>query len=288
MQAYIFLEQNGTGSNSEDYMKKIYLNLKRFDIPKAQDGINHLAPMNEWAETIIRFIEKMEKDNITVFVPEMHLMQAKNIAEHVHIGAQSFHYKDVKKGVNFGALTTHRTASSLTAIGVKDVLIGHLEERISLEEINDLAQGKLDPNIILNMKLKLASEHQMNILYCIGEKSHEQDIKYDVLKHQLDIGLKNVDLSKVTIAYEPVWAIGVGKTPPTQAYIEDITRYIKSLYDVPVVYGGGLKLENASMLGSIKELDGGLIALTRFGQDFGFYLEDFNDIVEAYLKEVKQ
>ena len=269
----------------ERNMKKIYLNLKRFDIPKELDGINNLAPINHWADTIISYIDQMKHREITVFLPEMHLIQAKNASTYVKIGAQSIHYRDVEKGKNFGAFTTHRTASSLKAINVDDVIIGHLEERISLEELNEMSKGKLDPNVILNMKLKLASKHKMNILYCIGEKANEQDIKYDILKHQLDIGLEGVDLSKVTIAYEPVWAIGVGKTPPTKAYIKDIVTYIKSLYDVPVVYGGGLKLENASMLGSIKELDGGLIALTRFGQDFGFYLSDFNDIVEAYLKE---
>jgi len=266
-------------------MKKIYLNLKRFDIPKTLNGINDLAPVHEWASTIIGFIERMPYKHITVYLPEMHLLNAKKVASNTHIGAQSFHYSDVKKGSNFGAFTTHRTASSLKAIDVNHVIIGHLEERISLEEMNALSGGALDPNEVLNKKLKLASDNQMEILYCIGEKSHEQEFKYDVLKHQLNIGLKDVDLSKVTIAYEPVWAIGVGKTPPTKAYIEDIVTYIKSLYHLPVVYGGGLKLENSKMLGSIKSLDGGLIALTRFGEDFGFYLDDFNDIVESYMKE---
>ena len=127
----------------------------------------------------------------------------------------------------------------------------------------------------------------MNVLYCIGEKLEEQGDKYNVLKNQIEAGLKDVSLSKVTIAYEPVWAIGPGRTPPDKDYIEDIVKFIKSVKDVRVVYGGGLKIDNAKMLASIKELDGGLIALTRFGADFGFYLDDFKKIVETYKEGLK-
>jgi len=268
-------------------MKHIYLNLKRFDIPKSLHGVNNLTSIDTWAQHIISYIEHMGDKNITVFLPELHLLEALKVCNHVKIGAQSIHYKDVEQGANFGAFTTYRTASILRALHVKDVIIGHLEERMGIEEQNQMGKGNLDPNLLLNMKMKLAAQQQMQILYCVGEKLHEQERKYEVIKHQLDVGLKDVDLSCVTIAYEPVWAIGVGKTPPTKAYIVDIVNYIKSLYPLNVVYGGGLKLENAAMLGSIDQLDGGLIALTRFGQDFGFYLEDFSDIVEAYLKEAK-
>ena len=81
-----------------------------------------------------------------------------------------------------------------------------------------------------------------------------------------------------------MWAIGPGKTPPGEDYIRDIARHIKSIVDCKVVYGGGLKKENAKMIASIEELDGGLVALTRFGKDFGFYLNDFEEIVETYKK----
>ena len=127
----------------------------------------------------------------------------------------------------------------------------------------------------------------MNVLYCIGERDFEQSKKYDVLKEQLLVGLDGVDLSKITIAYEPVWAIGPGKIPPDRDYILDIVKFIKSILAVPVVYGGGLKKDNAKMLASIEELDGGLIALTRFGNDFGFYLDDFEEIVKTYMEGLK-
>lgn len=269
-------------------MKVIYLNLKRFDIPKKLDGINDLDSPLFWAEKITSYIDKMGYENITIFFPEMHLINAKKHAKNINIGAQSLHYKDVEKGGNFGAFTTLRTASSLKAIDVNNVIIGHLEERIDLGEINRLANGNLNVSEILNQKMLMAQNKNMKILYCIGEKSEEQEFKYDVLKNQLNTGLKGINLENVTIAYEPVWAIGVGKTPPTKEYISDIVKYIKSLYNVNVVYGGGLKLDNAEMLASIEELDGGLIALTRFGSDFGFYLDDFKAIVDTYYKGVKK
>ena len=93
-----------------------------------------------------------------------------------------------------------------------------------------------------------------------------------ILEEQLSIGLEGADKSKITIAYEPVWAIGPGKTPPDKAYITKIGAFVKDATGgMDVVYGGGLKQDNAKMLASIPEIDGGLIALTRFQGDIGFY-----------------
>ena len=105
-----------------------------------------------------------------------------------------------------------------------------------------------------------------------GENADEQPRWQEVLKEQLTVGLEGVDKSKVTIAYEPVWAIGPGKIPPDADYIRKIASYVKEVTDgMDVVYGGGLKTDNAKMLASVKEIDGGLIALTRFsGRDWIF------------------
>ena len=82
-------------------------------------------------------------------------------------------------------------------------------------------------------------------------------------------GPGGVDTSKVVIGYEPVWSIGPGKTPAGKDYITMIARFVKERTGgLDVVYGGGLKVDNAEMLASIDEIDGGLIALTRFqGRD---------------------
>ena len=75
-----------------------------------------------------------------------------------------------------------------------------------------------------------------------------------------------------------------GKTPADKPYITKVARFIKEVTGgADVVYGGGLKLENAEMLASIEEIDGGLIALTRFEGEIGFYPEDYIGIVQTYL-----
>ena len=105
-----------------------------------------------------------------------------------------------------------------------------------------------------------------------------------MIRTQLQEGLKGADLDRVTIAYEPVWSIGPGRTPAGKDYITKVARLVKrTLGDVPVVYGGGLKEENAEMLASIDEIDGGLVALTRFSGEIGFYSDEFLNIVRLYL-----
>lgn len=97
-------------------------------------------------------------------------------------------------------------------------------------------------------------------------------------------GLNDVDTKNVCIAYEPVWSIGPGKPVPDRQYIQKVAAFSKSIFpDVPVLYGGGLKEDNASMLASIPEIDGGLVGLTRFSGEIGFYPDEFIRIVSRYL-----
>ena len=124
----------------------------------------------------------------------------------------------------------------------------------------------------------------LNVLYCIGETSEEQPRWQEVLKEQLDEGLKDTDRTKVTIAYEPVWAIGPGKTPPDSDYIGKIGAFVKETTGgMDVVYGGGLKQDNAAMVAAVPNMDGGLIALTRFSGEIGFYPNEYLEIVRLYL-----
>lgn len=265
-------------------MKKVYLNLKRFDIPVTYGGINNIASGEHWAKRIVFEIEKLRGVDLTIFFPESSLLPALEMAHSVKIGCQGVHYDDVKKGGNFGAFTSFRPASSMKALGVSVAMIAHSEDRKGLEYLLSLGGGAGDPNLIYQKEIEKAQASGLDVLYCVGEKEGEQIHKAEVIRHQLEVGLKGADLAHVVIAYEPVWAIGPGKVPPDEAYIRDIVKTIKNIVNVPVVYGGGLKKENAMMLAGIPELDGGLIALTRFGADFGFNLEDFQTIVSTYEK----
>ena len=91
------------------------------------------------------------------------------------------------------------------------------------------------------------------------------------------------------IGYEPIWAIGPGKTPPGEAYVGFVSAYIKDVLrselgmTCSVVYGGGLKEENAAMIAGIDTIDGGLVALTRFTGEIGFDVPGLKGIIDRYL-----
>lgn len=279
-------------------MKHIYLNLKRFDVPASMGGVNRIATIQEWASYIItntqEELQKYDPDKVefAMYFPEAHLLgavAAKTKNSRIKIGCQSVYREDVSVGGNFGAFTANRPASAMVEAGCETVIIGHCEERNDKAGI--LAEaGVTDTdavNRILNREIKSAIDRGMTVLYCIGEKSEEQAQWMEVLGQQLELGLKDVETSKVVIAYEPIWSIGPGKTPADQEYITKIASFVKGkTCGMDVVYGGGLKRENAAMLASIEEIDGGLIALTRFQGEIGFYPEEYLEIVRLYMNSV--
>lgn len=276
-------------------MKHIYLNLKRFDVPPEFGGVNRIAPVKEWASYIIKNTqEKLKKYDPSevefgMYFPEAHLLNAaaaKTAGSPVKIGCQSVYREDTAVGGNFGAFTANRPASAMAAAGCETTIIGHCEERNDKAGI--LAEAGVTDleavNRLLNREIKCAIARGMTVLYCIGEQSEELDRWQEVLSAQLEIGLQEVDTSKVVIAYEPVWSIGPGKTPADKAYITKIAKFVKEFTGgMDIVYGGGLKQENAAMLASIEEIDGGLIALTRFQGEIGYYPEEYLDIIGLYM-----
>ncbi len=276
-------------------MKHIYLNLKRFDVPAELGGVNRIADMKDWGKYIVENtqeeLKKYSPEDVefAMFFPEIHLFsacQAKTENSPVQIGCQGVFRDDVAPGKNFGAFTTGRPAAAMKAAGCETVIIGHCEERNNLAGI--LAEAGVvntkAVNNILNKEIKCAVDRGMKVLYCIGEKSEELEQWQGVLGEQLELGLKDVDKSKVTIAYEPVWSIGPGKTPAGKEYITKIAKFVKEKTDgMDIVYGGGLKQDNAAMLASIPEIDGGLIALTRFQGEIGYYPEEYLEIISLYM-----
>ena len=276
-------------------MKHLYLNLKRFDVPVEFGGVNRVAPVADWGAFIVSSTQgalaKYDPSEVEFaqFFPEAHLLgavAAKKPGSPVKVGCQGVHRADTAVGGNFGAFTTLRPASAAVALGCESVIIGHCEERNFYNDTFAEA-GVSDPsatNRILNQEILRATERGLNVLYCIGEKSEEQPQWEEVLGRQLDEGLAGVDKSKVVIGYEPVWSIGPGKTPAGKDYITMIARFVKERTGgMDVVYGGGLKTDNAEMLASIDEIDGGLIALTRFSGEIGWYPDEYLEIIRTYL-----
>lgn len=277
-------------------MKRICLNLKRFDVPVEFGGVNRIASPAEWSGYILKHtqeeLKRYKRENVrfSMYFPEAHILgaiSAKTEDSPVQIGCQGVFRENTAPGGNFGAFTTNCPASSARALGCETAIIGHCEERKDKSELismgGQVAPGTVDR--ILNSEMRRALESGMDVLYCIGEKVEEQENWQEILKRQLDTGLEGLAVSRVTIAYEPVWAIGPGKIPPDGAYIRKVADYVKEVTGgIDVIYGGGLKAENAAMLASIPEIDGGLIALTRFAGEVGFYPDEYLDIIRIYME----
>ncbi len=175
----------------------------------------------------------------------------------IHLGAQNMHFEDS------GAFTGEISADMLLSVGVEYVIIGHSERRLIFKEDNEM----------INLKLKQAFRKGLKPILCVGEQleDRESSITESVIENQLKEGLKDIEASNISemiLAYEPVWAIGTGKTAtPEQA--EEVHKFIRNLIsemynektaeDLTIQYGGSVKPANASSLLSQPNIDGALV-----------------------------
>jgi triosephosphate isomerase (TIM) len=175
----------------------------------------------------------------------------------VSIGAQNMHWK------NDGAYTGETSPVMLNAIGATHVLIGHSERR----------QYFAETDTTVNLKLKAALHHSLIPIVCVGEKLEEREagLTRNVLELQTSIALEGVDPAHATpivFAYEPVWAIGTGRTA-TPEIADEAHKIIraqiaKSLNpqlasSVRILYGGSVKPDNANALCALHDIDGALV-----------------------------
>jgi triosephosphate isomerase len=307
-------------------MPEIFINLKRFDVSKKFGGLCPVEDPIQWIEKIIddsveNKLGVMPSISICYLLPEGLLSAAiKTLRSHpskirgtITIGCQGVHWEDITPGGNFGAFTTFLPASAAKNLGCLWAIIGHSEERKAKLQIVDRFEplAKEDRglrnkasqavNELINDEVISALKVGLNVLLCIGESAEErgdgtfseqQPRIESVLKTQLMSNLEGTNTftgQKVVIGYEPIWAIGPGKTPPGKEYISFVSSYIQKVIEenfgyIPVVvYGGGLKEENAGMIASIETIGGGLVALTRFTGDIGFDVLELKGIIEKYV-----
>lgn len=309
-------------------MKQIFINLKRFDVPRSLGGVCPFERGDEWIEWIIDAcikyeIAKLEGVLVTFMLPESLIVSAvKHLRTYpeedrkaIAVGCQGVFREDVVAGGNFGAFSTNRPAAAVKGLNCSWTMIGHSEERKDkMGIIATYDPESLHSNIgrqavnaavdrILNQELSCALDRGLKVLFCIGETAEDKgDGDFDeqkprikaVLKEQLLNGLKGFTKAQLegnlVIGYEPIWAIGPGKIPPGSDFITFVSAYIKEIIArefnfVPaVVYGGGLKEENAGSISKIGTIDGGLVALTRFTGEIGFYPEELKKIISKYLE----
>ncbi len=175
----------------------------------------------------------------------------------IGVGAQNVHFADE------GAYTGEISAKMLEEIGVDFCIVGHSERRQYFAETNET----------VNLKLKKLLEGSIRPIMCVGESLEQRDsgVLYDFIRTQIEEGLAKIsgeDMKKVVIAYEPIWAIGTGRTAsPEQA--EEMCAFIrKVLLDmygeevadgVIIQYGGSVKPANATEIMNRDEIDGALV-----------------------------
>ncbi len=215
----------------------------------------------------LKLAEEVKKDaenglpegvSLIVAPPFTHLTVIKEIlAGSIGLSAQNCATDDS------GAFTGEVSAKMIASTGAEYVIIGHSERRMFFRE----------SDTELNKKVKIALANDLTPIFCCGENLHEREngIYREVVRNQIELGISGLtqdDFTKVIIAYEPVWAIGTGKTAtPGQAQEMHafIRNLIKNLYSektasgTSILYGGSCKPSNAREIFENSDVDGGLI-----------------------------
>ena len=218
-----------------------------------QEGIALAKELNE--------VLANEKPNCDVIIctPFIHLASVTPLVDAAKIGVGAENCADKESGAYTGEVSAAMVAST----GAKYVILGHSERRAYYHETVE----------ILEEKVKLALAHGLIPIFCIGEVHEEREAgkQNEVVKAELEGSVFNLteeEFKNIIIAYEPIWAIGTGKTA-TADQAEEIHAYIRSIIaekygqavadDTTILYGGSCKASNAPELFAKPDIDGGLI-----------------------------
>ena len=216
-----------------------------------------------------------DKDaEVVVFPPSIYLadlLQVTNTA--IHVGAQNFYFEEK------GSYTGEVSATQLKDLGCSYALVGHSERRMIFAESNEL----------LFKKIKAGIKAGLHIIYCCGESLEQRELGNEktIIREQIEVlrTLSTEELNKISIAYEPIWAIGTGVTAsPSQA--EEMHAFIRgvlvdlfseSISDhISILYGGSCNENNAEELFSCHNIDGGLIGAASLKQNAFLQIVEFS------------
>jgi len=236
-----------------------------------QEGVELAKAVNELV------VSKGDKDVVVVLgTPFTHLTKVVESVDASRVGVSAQNCAAEAKG----AFTGEVSAEMVKSTGATYVILGHSERR---EYYNETSE-------ILNKKVALTLENGLTPIYCCGEplEIREAETQNDFVKKQLDetvFQLPVDEFKKLVIAYEPIWAIGTGKTASTEQ-AQDMLAYIRSLIadkfgkdvaeEISILYGGSCKASNAPELFSQPDIDGGLIG------GASLKAEEFLGIINAY------
>ena len=218
-----------------------------------------VSEMKAYAEEIRPLMPRGKWCEVVLCVPFVNIPSAVRLFKdcHISIGAQNCHYED------HGAYTGEVTAEMLKEVGVKYVIIGHSERR----------QYYNETDLTVNKKVLAALNAGLQPIVCVGESldQRESGTTMDLIAYQVKAALAGVPAEKmrrVVIAYEPLWAIGTGRTATAEQadeVCESIRAVVRKLYGariaraVTIQYGGSMNAKNAQELLAQPDVDGGLI-----------------------------
>lgn len=158
-----------------------------------------------------------------------------------------------------GAFTGEISPNMLVDSGCSYVIVGHSERRQYFNETDG----------IVNKKIKASKKNELGVIFCIGEslEQRESGKTFDVLSGEIENGLKDVEADNIVVAYEPIWAIGTGRTATTEqaqeahAYIRERLRvlYGNKADEICIIYGGSVTPENIDSLMACADVDGALV-----------------------------
>ena len=210
-----------------------------------------------------------EEADVVFCVPAIDIIPVVEAAKgsNIQVGAENMYFEEK------GAYTGEISPNMLTDAGVKYVVLGHSERREYFAETNET----------VNKKMLKAFEHGLTPIMCCGEtlEQREQGVTMDFIRQQVKVGFQNVtaDQAKTAvIAYEPIWAIGTGKTATTeqaQEVCKAIRECIAEVYDeataeaIRIQYGGSVNAATAPELFAQPDIDGGLVGGASLKPDFG-------------------
>ena len=237
-----------------------------------QEGIALAKELNE--------VLTAEKPNCDVVIctPFIHLASVASVLDANLIGLGAENCADKEKG----AYTGEVSAKMVKSTGAQYVILGHSERREYYKETPE----------ILKEKVLLALANGLKVIFCIGESLEEREAnkQNEVVKAELEGSVFNLsaeDFAKIVIAYEPIWAIGTGKTA-TAEQAEEIHAYIRGCVaekygaevaeNTSILYGGSCKASNAPELFAKPDIDGGLIG------GASLKCADFKGIIDAWKK----
>jgi triosephosphate isomerase (TIM) len=274
-----------TLSNIESYIEKIVRQVVTNSLQTSQISFKRIKPvvvanwkMNMTLESISKFVDGFGSETISTEVvvcppaPYLYLLDAMKKQQNCSfsLGAQNVHAE------KFGAFTGDVSAEQLLDVGCQYVIIGHSERR-AIGESNEF----------IHRKVKQALGTGLIPILCVGEMEEERKLSKtnSIVEEQVLTALQNInDISNVIIAYEPVWAIGTGLSAvPEQA--QEVHQFIRSVLikhfgiqagQLPILYGGSAKPDNAKDYSAMSDIDGLLVG------GASLKAEDFKKIIDAF------